>query len=545
MSKKHKQRKHPSIPALPGNPKADTDRPTKPNNAMPASPLAAIDVGSTSIRMRIAEPGPKNTLRTLDELVHPVNIGADTFRVGRVTPFTMRALCDVIKNFTRVFKEYNVTEYQAVATSAIRDASNQDILLDRVRHETGITLKVLDAVEESRLTYQVLLPFLKQNLLKQGTHTMIFDLGGGSTEIMVLREETLVSAGSRRLGTGRLFHSVSCDDCEDTHVLLASVIRNIVKSTLSLYRAYPIQQCVIINPLLMRIFSHAKRAKDLGGGIQITTRSAMNIIRKCAGLSAEQLASHFSINHSDAEMLATAMLILEQFLNAMRRVKRLCFAEADMLHSLMLDLIAEKSGENPLALFGRQIVNSALGIGERYGYHAEHARQVALLSDQLFVALSGFLDLTARDQLYLHVAAILHDIGMYVSERSHHKHSSYLVRWSEIVGLSESERNLISLITRYHRKATPTPRHPEYMTLTKPERLRVSKLSSLLRIADALDRGHTQAIRNLAIEITDDKLLILARSTTDLAVETSALRSKANLFEDITGLRVKLRRRTE
>ena len=141
----------------------------------------------------------------------------------------------------------------------------------------------------------------------------------------------------------------------------------------------------------------------------------------------------------------------------------------------------------------------------------------------------------------MEIAAILHDIGMFVSEEAHHKHSQYLIQWSDIVGFSRADRGLIALVARYHRKAEPLPSHEEYARLNRADRLRVCKLAAILRVADALDRSHQQPVRKVRARVKDDQLLITASSKKDLTVEERAFREKSTLLNAVTGLTMELR----
>ena len=147
--------------------------------------FAGIDVGTSAMRMHIAQYLPNNEdhpIRLLEELTHPVSTGADTFTHGFIRPETLYSICDILDNFIRLMNEYGVVHRRAVASSAVREAANREILVDRIRHNSGLELELLDAVEESRLAYQALLPWL---LRRQGSYSMALNLGGGSTEIMI------------------------------------------------------------------------------------------------------------------------------------------------------------------------------------------------------------------------------------------------------------------------------------------------------------------------------------------------------------------------
>ncbi len=502
--------------------------------------VAAIDVGTTSMRMEIAQVHPDGRIEPLEQLVHPVAVGADTFTLGYVTPDTLRAVCRVLRNFKQLLQEYQVKDVRAVATSPVREASNQDILLDRIRHETGLVFEVLDATAESRLTYQTLLPFLKENgVVARNRHALLLDLGGGSTEFMVLRGQDLVFVGSRRLGTMRLSQSTTAADCVDSQAVLDSVIRNVVHSTLELCQAYPIREVVIINALLPRALGGEPGAERLENGLILPTGSAHAAARETESMTLEALRRRFGVSQADAEILLPALLVLDRFLESIP-IERVVLSETDLLTGVLNDMAMQLNGRDPLEEFHRQILGSATGVAEKYHFDPEHSQQVAWLACELYDELADYLDLSGKDRLYLEVAAILHDIGMYVSEGAHHKHSAYLIRWSEIVGLNPHERFLVSQIARYHRKSTPKPSHAEYATLPAEERLRINKISSILRIADALDRGHRQLVRELEAEITARELVLHARTEDDLTVEQHALREKGEHFEQITGLRVRL-----
>ncbi|MBN2711634.1 MAG: HD domain-containing protein [Planctomycetes bacterium] len=504
-------------------------------------PVAVIDVGATSVRMTIAEIKPNGDHVIIEELVHPVSLGVDTFQCGHIRPVTMRAVCQVLSNFSRVLKQYEVEEVRAVATSAIREASNQDVVIDRIRHESGIDLLVLDAVEESRLTYKTILPFLKKRLRSKKRHTMLIDLGGGSTEIMVLKGHDLAFAGSRRLGMSRIFHSSAQAECQDSQAMLETAIRNIVGSTEDLYRAYPIKECVIINGLLVNSLSDEKKVEAFEDGICLSSESFRKASVESAGMNSQERSERFDIGPADSELLLPAMMITQAFLDTLS-VKRIFFVDADMMQGMLGDLISEINGKDPLEEFNRQIICSAQGLADKYHYDKKHAEQVHKLCCQLFDSFSAFLDLDAKDRIFLRVAAIIHDIGMFVSELAHHKHSYYLIRWSEIVGLSDDDREIIAQVVRYHRKASPSPTHSEYMALSVRDRIKVSKLASILRIADALDRRHRQDIHSLHAKITDDELIIKAETTGDLMVEQAAMLDKGNLFSEITGIKVVLKK---
>jgi exopolyphosphatase/guanosine-5'-triphosphate,3'-diphosphate pyrophosphatase len=181
----------------------------------------------------------------------------------------------------------------------------------------------------------------------------------------------------------------------------------------------------------------------------------------------------------------------------------------------------------------------------RRGYHFDeaHSLHVTDLALQLFDQLQALHGLSPADRTLLRTSGILHDIGLYISARMHHKHSMYLVSHSECFGLTTEQMHLVSVICRYHRRATPRPQHLEYASLSRDNRLRVSKLAAILRMADSLDRSHDAAIRQVRCEVEENQLVLDVQTEADTVLDELSLANKADLFESLYGLPVVLRRR--
>lgn len=193
--------------------------------------------------------------------------------------------------------------------------------------------------------------------------------------------------------------------------------------------------------------------------------------------------------------------------------------------------------------FKRQVVQSALDLGHKFRFDASHGTKVAELSLSLFRALQDVHQLESRYELLLHIAALLHEIGSSVSTRSHHKHSMYLIANSELFGLGGRDLLLVALVARYHRRAAPSSVHTGYGGLDRDSRIVVSKLAAILRVADALDRAHSERVQEMVCEREDETLVITVPGLEDVTLENLALREKGTLFENVFGLSVRLRPR--
>jgi exopolyphosphatase/guanosine-5'-triphosphate,3'-diphosphate pyrophosphatase len=475
--------------------------------------------------------------------VHPIELGGDTFRQGYIHPDTVMALVKVLKKFLNLTGSYNVDTYHVVATSAVRDASNKDMLLDRILQETGLTINVLDAVEEERVIFQALDSFLEA---ERGAHrrvyrTLLLDLGGGSTEVMAIENKSIVLGGSRRLGTARIFHSMNPEDCEDNRAILESMIFNFVDSSKGILGGKIFDELFIRNQAFMKIICSHMNVKAPENGIRVSATVVKRIVAKLENESLASLCEKYDILNSEVEYALAAILIVKEYLR-LSRAKKIFLANVDFLDGVIDDCITRIMGEDPQYNFRDQILNSVKGVASRYNVNLNHANKVLDLSIKLFDALAEFMGFSIIDRIYLKSAAILHDIGRFISDLDHHKHSKYIVSWSEFVGLNSYDRDLVALICRYHRKGRPRLSHSDYAALSQTDRVRVSKLASIIRIADALDRSHLQHISDIDVELADGALNIRAKAENDLSVEKNALKVKSQLFNDLTGMEVNLER---
>lgn len=193
------------------------------------------------------------------------------------------------------------------------------------------------------------------------------------------------------------------------------------------------------------------------------------------------------------------------------------------------------------AEFRNQIIRSAMSLGRKFDFDENHARNVAELTTNLFRQLENEHRLDSRYEVILYVAALLHEIGMIINTRSNHKHALYLIRNSELFGLSEEEMLLVGLVARYHRRATPQPSHEGYGTLSQEQRVVVSKLAAMVRLAIALDDTRSGRVREIECRREDKQLVIQVPSVEDVSLEQIALRENSGLFRDVFGLQVLLR----
>ena len=501
--------------------------------------MAVIDIGSNSMRMVLAQSLPDGRIEHLEDAHRAIGLGQDTFVSGRLSQKTMNGAIAILRDYRRMLDTYSVKHVRAVATSSVREASNADAFLDRIFMATGVEVEIIDTSEEIRLTVDAVRHAMGSAVNRPGK-SLIADVGGGSALLTVVQKGEVLASGGYPLGAIRMQEMLSTSQEPPLRAveLLRHQIANIVAE---IRRSLPLHRV----GMFIAVGGDARLAAqqigtrgDLTGQTTITAKHFDEFVARCEVHTAEELSRIYHVPFADAETLVPALLVYQELLHASRS-RTIIVPAVSMRDGLLLDLAMGLTGKEDPALYTSSI-QSAKAIGEKYRFSADHAFHVADLSVRLFDQLQKEHGLGPRDRLLLRVAAILHEVGGFVSSRSHHKHSYYLISNSEIFGLRREELQIVALVARYHRRNFPRPTHLEYMMLPRESRMAVSKLAAILRVADALDRGHAQQIRDIQVEREGGEFVIYVRGLPDLALERRALEVKADLFEEIYGLKVRL-----
>jgi exopolyphosphatase / guanosine-5'-triphosphate,3'-diphosphate pyrophosphatase len=238
------------------------------------------------------------------------------------------------------------------------------------------------------------------------------------------------------------------------------------------------------------------------------------------------------ISAQRAEIIIAGGQILEGVLGALK-VNRLRTCDYALREGAIINRLREMEAESrpPVPDLVDPLLRGVHAVGHRFGYEEAHALQVAAFSEKIFDHLAPVYKLSRHHRTLLSAAALLHDVGYHIAQESHHKHSLYLIKHSELTGFSEAEREVIANVARYHRGALPKERHPDYVALGEQDRETVWQLGSILRVADAFDRSHDTGVSDLRCEREGDNLHIQLRSAHGCHKEIWAAEQKRDMFE--------------
>ena len=516
--------------------------------------LGAIDAGSNAIRVVIAEYDGRELTRLEAERM-PVRLGHGAFTRGELDSETIDAAVAAFMHFRQRFDANGVTIYRAVATSAVRGASNRDVLLHRLYHEAGIELEVIEGEEEARLVRKaVLSAAAKTGVVPKA----ILDLGGGSLEVNLDRSATPSGpTTARRQGAG-----VDQDRGWRGFSLPVGTVR--LMETFGLTDAIGDTEAGMVRRYTATLMSSIGRGAGINGGLAAATGGNAEALAKIVGdgdpvspsfdlitleralpeilgATVEERMTKYGVKKDRAEVLGIAALV---FATAARQlsVGRIVAPGVGVREALLLELAetARMEQARQEGAHDKALLTAARSFANRMDHDTTHGEHVRMLSRTLFHQLRDVHGIGVERCVLLEVAAILHDIGEVVNKRGHHKHSEYMIRWARLPGLDDVGREIVALLARTHRK--DAARAKELIAaspLSKDDRGQVRKLSALLRVADGLDTDHRSRVEHIVATRMGDAIVL------DLVVrdgptrQDDALLRKSDLFKDELGLDIR------
>jgi exopolyphosphatase/guanosine-5'-triphosphate,3'-diphosphate pyrophosphatase len=498
--------------------------------------VAVLDMGATAIRLVIAEIGTDRHPRIVEEASRGVQIGRDTFSgSGVIRPRTADAAFAALEGFRQIMDGYGVTDVRAVATSAVREARNGDLFLDRVHARSAIEFEIINEAEEARLLYIAVRDALKRHPAIKGAWTLLAEVGGGSTNLTLLRYGQPVRSGVYALGAVRLRQRL--DLRRYAHELQVAILKRVIANVIDEIRVemplHKVTQMVGIGGDMRLAASHIHAQESTELAREIPRDALLAFSSEVEKLDDESLVSRFRLPAAEADTLMPSMLIYATLFTE-TAARRLIVTEASLRSGALIDL-AEP--EAPIAAedFEHQVLASAEALGNRFRFDRDHGRHVSLLATRLFDETREEHRLSSRERLLLQTASLLHDVGIHVGLRSHHKHSQYLLSAAQIFGLSTDETAVVANVARYHRGNLPQRSHLPYVELDQHERLLVNKLAALLRIANALDAEHLQKVRDIRLVKGEKAWVLELVPSGDVTMEQLAASARTDLFVEVFG----------
>jgi len=503
--------------------------------------LAAIDIGSNSVHMVVAESSPDGGYRLLGREREMVRLGKTGLGDGALSEAAMQDGLEALAKMTTIARLRGAERVVAVATSAVREAANGADFLARVKALTGLDVQLLTGVEEGRLIYRAV-----REVVDLGPETaVIVDIGGGSTEWITAQAGELDQVVSLTLGSLRCAAELKGDPA--TPASLDRLRRKVEKSLAGAVPRTAVERLVATSGTavccadLLDYFAD-RSWKEVSGAREVRVKDLAQLVERLRPLKRRQLADLPPVGGPRSDSLLAGAVLLQAF-TAHAGVDRFQVSDRALREGLVLAAFGQPIplAAEPEDLRRRQVLQLAGRSESVY----RHNLQTARLAVRLFDLTASLHGLGSREREWLEYAALLHDIGYSIHYKGHHKHAYYLITSAVLDAFDQREIEVVANVARYHRGATPKASHPNLAPLKPWQQKTIRKLAALLRVADSLDRTHASRVEELYCAIRGHKvtLEVLSRYAVDLELE--AAREHGRFFEKVFGRGLRLRQGLE
>jgi len=501
--------------------------------------LAAIDIGTNSIRSIVIEPLASGKYRILDDEKVLVRLGEGLNRTGSIAPAAWERAMEARSRQKKIIDGYKVSSIDAVATSAVRKAANGADFIRDIKSRIGLNVEVISGEEEAELA--ALSAF--HNFDLEGVRHLIFDIGGGSLELITALGTHMEEVLSLELGAVFLTENYLKQDPVNPDELqkLRKYIRKTLKTSYTGDRTG--MQCLVgsggtITSIAAMVTAGRRERYDSIHGYELLRSEVVHLLAMLVRKSDKERRSLPGLNPDRSDIIIAGVTVVDELMEFFQ-VNVLKVNERGIREGLILRGLRNQSllpKEKPL----RSWRDSALEFAHSCHFDEEHSLHVAKLAQEILKALEVRFGFTDKDARLLEAAALLHDVGYFINYSSHHKHSYHLIRHADLFGFTPRERELIANVARYHRKSMPKKKHDQFVRLAASDRVLVSRLAGILRLCDGLDRRRNSVVETLGFTLTRSTLRIKMIGHDDMSVEVFGAKAKSDLFQEAFNLKLVL-----
>ncbi|MEX2114233.1 MAG: Ppx/GppA phosphatase family protein [Pirellulales bacterium] len=495
-----------------------------------AGRLAAIDIGTNSIRLMVAEPLRGGKYRILDEEKESTRLGENLSKTGRLDPQAIEKSLGALRRMKQIADGFQISEVKTIATCAVREAANGDEFCRRAREELGINIEIIGAQQEALLAFAS----VQRAFDLANQHVAVVDIGGGSTEIVLAYGDLVEAVYTTQLGAVRLseqFSDTASDEGFET--LLAGIDRHLRKSTKNpVFVPHTLFGSGGTFTSLAAMMMAQKGQEGLPvRGYQVSRAEVRHLLDRLRKMPVKERAGVPGLSPDRADIIVAGLAIIDRVMDRFE-VNTLQVHNRGVRDGLVLSMIDQMTGASGEQPHDRDAAIERLA--SNCGCEMAHSRHVARLAGSIYAQLADVYELNPNDRALLEAAARLQDVGYLINYDQHHKHSYHLILHSRLEGFKPSELELIANVARYHRGADPKQKHANFRQLAARDQARVRQMAAVLRVAGGLDRSNTQQVTDVRVAFQRDgdiQLWLTARQFPE--VDIWAARKRAKLFEKV------------
>lgn len=495
--------------------------------------FAAIDVGSFELSMKIFEFSGKINMREVDHIKKRLDLGSDTYAHGKISNEKVDELCRTLKEFAAIMNAYKVEAYRAYGTSAIRESENTAILLDQIEQRTGIRLEVLSNSEQRFLDYKAIASQGESFRKIIEEKTAILDIGGGSIQLSLFENDTLVSTQNLRLGVLRIqdmLHHMSSRNSK-----IEDLIDEMATAQLATYKKLYLKDREIQNIIVVDDYLSPwalKKADGSGSQAMANVEILDVLLQMLRSKNTTEIAQTMGITEEKVPLVLISA-VLTRRIALLMGANRIWAPGATLCDGIAYEY-AEKikmfRGEHD---FEKDIIACATNISKRYMGSKKRSETLEKITATIFDSMKKVHGLGKRERLYLRIAAILHDCGKYISLVNIGETSYNIIMATEIIGLSHMEREIVANVVRFNHSEFRYYEQSDMQGLDKKSYLVVAKLTAILRLANSLDRSHKQKLTGLTAKLQENELILQVDTQEDITLEASFFGKRTEFFTEV------------
>ncbi len=507
----------------------------------PATPirLCVVDLGTNSFHAVIVDVNPNGTFTILDKIKEMVKLGEGGFSSHLLSDAAMQRGVEALHRIRILAEGWGAEEYMAFGTSAIREADNGGVFIQKVREELDLNIRAISGDMETRLIYEGV-----RRAVELAEPTLLVDIGGGSTEFVVGNSTESFFLRSLKLGAARITERfVTTDPINKVELkTLRKFYRDKLKPVVAASLEHDVRDLVGSSGTIENIAQvYLNEIGESSRSIYQYEFDAKSLRRVTKALTRSTLPERKSLPGIDEKRVdqVVAGAVLVDVLLKDLNIRRVRVSPNALREGIVVHFIAQNYARlERLAPYAGVRRRSVFELAYKCQWEETHALKVAELALQLFDACRELHGLRDPERELLEYAALLHDIGYHISRSSHHKHSRYLIENADLKGFQPEEIEIMAFAARYHRKAHPKKSHTDFQALPDDRRNLILKLAALLRLAEGLDRSHFQNVERLDVSVRKGKLSLKLHTDGDPQLDVWGAMRDADLFESVYGLKV-------
>ncbi len=503
--------------------------------------FAAICIGSTETEMRVYELSNRKGMHEIDALSARLSLGADAYSDRKLDLERTEQLCMILSEFKEKMEEYRVDDYRICATSALRELRSSLITRDYIEKHTGLKVQIISNSEQRFLDYKSIAGEYSafETIISSGT--AIVDIGGNSMQISVFDKDKLITTQNIRMGkvsTREKYYPVSSNNAH-FEALLKELMNHELAGFGKLYQKDRLlENLLVVDTDLLEIVKNLGKRYPVeraeGEKVYSMSRTDFEALYdEVILLNPDEICERFELSADSAVLVPQSMVFCRCLMEKMES-DRIWLMDVSLCDGMCYDYgVANKLLVSKHS-FEEDIIAASRSIAKRYKSNMPHIRNMEELALEIFDRTKKIHGLTQREKLLLQIAVILHNCGKYISLENVSDCAYNIIMATEIIGLSDSERQVIANVVRYNNSEfVYYERMAQVSDVSREEYLIIAKLTAILRLANALDRSHLQKLAGAKVQIKDDELEIRINTSADLTLERTTLEGQADFFEEV------------